>query len=211
MNMSAARDEMMEDVVVTLDALPDALLLHTFAYLHPGGQCAVLGRCRRVSSRWCRFASEDALWQPVCALRFGLGEARQPDGTPCASFIAAARVWTDHAESLGLGGDLPVPLLAPLWRQSAGIWDRLSGWTAAHLPHAHETIGPPATSDDWALFVRRLRLSESRSRRIEEPLLSLRTLYAQHNGQCIAHDVREVMRHVQELNTDDDEVTALMH
>jgi hypothetical protein len=174
------------DPSVDIDALPDALVLHVLLHLR---SAKWLCRCRAVSSRWLRLASDDEPWRAWCHSQFGLEEAAPPaPSQPCASYFDAGRQWTAHAAALGLPRNQPIPALCPLWRRAVRAWGRIEAWTAAHLPSACPTIGAPSTLASWRAALRRLDLDDHPLS--EGPLLALRLLTAVHDGQRMARDAQ---------------------
>ena len=172
------------DVQIQLDDLVDSLLLHVLSYL-PLADC---GRCGVVSSRWDALARDDGLWRGICAARFGAESATAgPSGERCDSAFEAARLWSEMSALVGLRHE-PAPQLASLWQRATRTWGRLSNWAEEHLPLAAETLGPPATSTDWERALRRLELTAELCSPTHEPFLTLRLLFATHDGQHIASD-----------------------
>ncbi|EOD08551.1 hypothetical protein EMIHUDRAFT_105940 [Emiliania huxleyi CCMP1516] len=147
-----------------ITALPDALLLHILSYL----TAAALGRSAAACSRWRTLALDDEVWRGECRASFGLESKTDPSGGACASFVEAARHWTDFTVRTFGASQPPAAAratLAPLWQSAREAWGCVSRWAGDALPEAKATLGPPASATEWQLFVSRLGLEALRQLR----------------------------------------------
>jgi len=178
-----------------ITALPDALLLHILTYL----AAAALGRSAAACSRWRTLALDDEVWRGECRASFGLESKTDPSGGACASFVEAARHWTDFTARTFGASQPPAAAratLAPLWQRAREAWGRVSRWAGAALPEAKATLGPPASATEWQLFVSRLGLEGLQA---SEPLLAYRLLSAVHDGQRVASDAVTALRKLRDF------------
>ena len=147
--VASVADMEQDEVLIDIQALPDALLIQVLESLG----IAELGRCLCVSSRFSTLAADDVLWRARCIECFGLTDRSDPEGAACGSFREAAKRWSAFGKRLGMSkGSEAMPVLAPQQVQARETWRRLSAWAGEHLVEAAQSIAPPATSIEWRRF-----------------------------------------------------------
>ena len=93
------------------------------------------------------------MWRGECRASFGLESKTDPSGGACASFVEAARHWTDFTVRTFGASQPPAAAratLAPLWQSAREAWGCVSRWAGDALPEAKATLGPPASATEIA-------------------------------------------------------------